>query len=155
MEHIAKHKTHKLVLDILANWVGRDLEGKPHRIHLHFMEAPTEILGDNGEVVGLRTERTELVGDGSVRGTGQFTDWPVQSVYRAVGYASTALPDVPFDSRELVIPNEGGRVLDLDGKPMPGTFVTGWIKRGPIGLIGHTKSDAAETVGHVLADTTE
>ncbi|MBE7323555.1 FAD-dependent oxidoreductase [Nocardioides sp. Y6] len=155
MEHIAKHKTHKLVLDILANWVGRDLEGKPHRIHLHFMESPTEILGEDGEVVGLRTERTELVGDGSVRGTGQFTDWPVQSVYRAVGYASSALPDVPFDSRNLVIPNEGGRVLDLDGNPIPGTFVTGWIKRGPVGLIGHTKSDAAETVGHVLADTTE
>lgn len=155
MEHISQHKTHKLVLDILANWVGRDLEGKPHRIHLHFMESPTEILGEDGQVVGLRTERTELVGDGSVRGTGQFTDWPVQSVYRAVGYASSALPDVPFDSRNLVIPNEGGRVLDLDGQPMPGTFVTGWIKRGPVGLIGHTKSDAAETVGHVLADTTE
>ncbi len=49
-------------------------------------------------------------------------------------------------------PNDGGRVLDLDGKPVSGTYVTGWIKRGPVGLIGHTKSDAAETVGHLLAD---
>ena len=155
MEHIAKHKTHKLVLDILANWVGREPEGKPHRIHLHFMESPAEVLGENGEVVGLRTERTELVGDGSVRGTGQFTDWPVQSVYRAVGYASSPLPDLPFDERALVIPNEGGRVLDIDGEHMPATFVTGWVKRGPVGLIGHTKSDAAETVGHVLDTTTE
>lgn len=155
MEHISKHKTHKLVLDILANWVGREPEGKPHRIHLHFMEAPAEVLGENGEVVGLRTERTELVGDGSVRGTGQFTDWPVQSVYRAVGYASSPLSDLPFDERALVIPNEGGRVVDIDGEHMPGTFVTGWVKRGPVGLIGHTKSDAAETVGHVLDTTTE
>ncbi|GGD28354.1 FAD-dependent oxidoreductase [Nocardioides daphniae] len=155
MEHISKHKTHKLVLDILANWVGRDIEGKPHRIHLHFMEAPTEVLGEDGEVVGLRTERTELVGDGSVRGTGEFTDWPVQSVYRAVGYASSPLLGLPFDERELVIPNEGGRVLGLDGDHVPNTFVTGWVKRGPVGLIGHTKSDAAETVGHVLETTSE
>ena len=155
MEHISKHKTHKLVLDILANWVGRDLEGKDHRIHLHFLEAPTEILGDNGEVVGLRTERTRLVGDGSVEGTGEFTDWPVQSVYRAVGYASSPLPGLPFDERAAVIPNDEGRVLDLADQPVPGTYVTGWIKRGPVGLIGHTKSDAAQTVAHLLAETTE
>jgi ferredoxin--NADP+ reductase len=73
-------------------------------------------------------------------------------VYRAVGYRSTALPGLPFDDRAAVIPNEGGRVLDLDGEPIPGTYVTGWIKRGPVGLIGHTKSDAAETVAHLLSD---
>lgn len=155
MEHISTHKTYKLVLDILANWVGRDLEGKDHRIHLHFLESPVEILGENGEVIGLRTERTELTGDGGVRGTGEFTDWPVQSVYRGVGYRSSALPDLPFDDTAWVIPNEGGRVVDIAGNPLPGTYVTGWIKRGPVGLIGHTKSDAAETVGHLLTDTTE
>lgn len=153
MEHISSHKTHKLVLDILANWVGRDLEGKAHRIHLHFMESPVEIKGEDGKVVGLRTERTELVGDGSVRGTGEFTDWDVQSVYRAVGYRSTALLGLPFDENNWVIPNDKGRVLDIDGQPIPGTFVTGWVKRGPVGLIGHTKSDAAETVANLLEDT--
>ena len=44
------------------------------------------------------------------------------------------------------------RMIDLDGTPIPGTYVTGWIKRGPIGLIGHTKSDAAQTVAHLLSD---
>ncbi|WP_278256431.1 hypothetical protein [Nocardioides convexus] len=82
-----------------------------------------------------------------------MTDWEVQQVYRAIGYRSSALPGLPFDERAAVIPNDGGRVLDLDGDPLPGTFVTGWIKRGPVGLIGHTKSDAAETVGHLLAET--
>jgi ferredoxin--NADP+ reductase len=43
-------------------------------------------------------------------------------------------------------------VLDLDGVPLEGMYVTGWIKRGPIGLIGHTKSDAAETIANLLAD---
>lgn len=154
MEHIGKHKAQKMVLDTLANWVGREPVGKPHRIHLHFAEAPTEILGDDG-VTTLRTERTRPLGDGTVEGTGQVTNWDVQAVYRAVGYRSTALPGLPFDDRAAVIPNDGGRVLDLDGDTIAGTYVTGWIKRGPVGLIGHTKSDAAETIGHLLADAAE
>jgi ferredoxin/flavodoxin---NADP+ reductase len=154
MEHIGKHKAQKMVLDTLANWVGRDPVGKPHRIHLHFAEAPIEILGGPEGVTTLRTERTRSLGDGSVEGTGQVTNWDVQAVYRAVGYRSTALPGLPFDDRAAVIPNDGGRLLDLDGDPIPGTYVTGWIKRGPVGLIGHTKSDAAETIGHLLAETT-
>jgi ferredoxin/flavodoxin---NADP+ reductase len=152
MEHIAHNKQAKMVLDTLANWVAREPSGKPHRIHLHFLEQPVAIEGD-GAVRVLRTERTRLVGDGSVVGTGRTTDWDVQAVYRAVGYRSTPLPGLPFEDRAAVIPNHGGRVLDLDGDPIPGTYVTGWIKRGPVGLIGHTKSDAAETVAHLLAET--
>lgn len=152
MEHIAKNKQAKMVLDTLANWVGREPSGKQHRIHLHFLEQPVSVLGSEA-VTGLRTERTRLVGDGSVTGTGELTDWDVQAVYRAVGYRSTPLPDLPFDHAAAVVPNAGGRVLDLDGVPIPGTYVTGWIKRGPVGLIGHTKSDAAETVAHLVAET--
>lgn len=155
MEHIAQHKSQKMVLNTLTSWVGAEPVGKPHRIHLHFAEAPAEILTDaDGNVTTLRTERTHSPNaDGTVEGTGEVTDWDVQQVYRAVGYRSTALPGLPFDDRAAVIPNDGGRVLDLDGNPIPGTYVTGWIKRGPVGLIGHTKSDAAETVGHLLAET--
>lgn len=156
MAHIAEHKSQKMVLDTLANWVGREPVGKPHRIHLHFAEAPAEILTDDaGRVTGLRTERTHSpAADGSVEGTGELSEWDVQAVYRAVGYRSTPLTDLPFDERAAVIPNDEGRVLDLDGVPIPGTYVTGWIKRGPVGLIGHTKSDAAQTVAHLLAETT-
>lgn len=155
MAHIAEHKSQKMVLNTLTSWVGADPVGKPHRIHLHFAEAPTEIVTDaDGNVTTLRTERTHSPhADGNVEGTGEITDWDVQQVYRAIGYRSTALPGLPFDDRAAVIPNDGGRVLDLDGTPVPGTYVTGWIKRGPVGLIGHTKSDAAETVGHLLAET--
>ncbi|WP_238998575.1 FAD-dependent oxidoreductase [Nocardioides limicola] len=153
MAHVASNKQAKMVLSTLSNWVGREPVGKPHRIHLHFAEAPTEILGDETGVTTLRTERTRPTDHGAVEGTGVHTDWDVQAVYRAVGYRSSALPGLPFDERAAVIPNDGGRVLDLDGQPIPGLFVTGWIKRGPVGLIGHTKSDAAETVEHLLADT--
>ncbi len=157
MQHIAEHKAQKLVLDVLANWVGRDEVGKPHRIHLHFAEAPHSIETDaEGKVVAFKTERTHSPNaDGNVEGTGEISEWPVGQVYRAIGYKSEALPDLPWDARKAIIPNDGGKVLDLDGNPIPGLFTTGWIKRGPVGLIGHTKSDAAETVGHLLEATTE
>jgi ferredoxin--NADP+ reductase len=147
----AEDKQVKTVMKTLNAWVGKDPTGKPHRLHLHFLEQPVQVLGETG-VVGLRTERTELTGDGNVRGTGIFTDWPVQAVYRAVGYRSSPLVDLPFDQARHVITNQAGRVIDLDGQPMPGVYVTGWVKRGPVGLIGHTKSDATETVRALLAD---
>ncbi len=150
-EAIRASKTTKLVVDTLTNYAQREPEGKAHRIHLHFLESPVEIYGD-GKVEGLRTERTELTGDGNVRGTGRITEWPVQAVYRAVGYLSSVLADIPFDDVAGVVPNQGGRVMDLDGAHIPGLYVTGWIKRGPVGLIGHTKSDAAETIRHLLSD---
>jgi ferredoxin/flavodoxin---NADP+ reductase len=59
---------------------------------------------------------------------------------------------VPFDERSSIVPNAGGRVLGPDGEPLPGEYVSGWLKRGPTGVIGTNKSDAAETVRALLAD---
>ena len=73
-------------------------------------------------------------------------------VLRSVGYQSVPLPGVPFDSRASVVPNELGRVLGPDGSPLPGEYVAGWLKRGPTGVIGTNKSDAAETVRSLLED---
>ncbi|MGW4482647.1 FAD-dependent oxidoreductase [Amycolatopsis sp. NPDC004368] len=141
-----------MVVKTLQEWAIRDEGTRPKRLHLHFFHAPAEIVGEDGRVTGLRTERTEYDGEGGVRGTGEFHDWDVQAVYRAVGYLSSHLPEVPFDHVAGVVPNQAGRVLDLDENQLPGVYVTGWIKRGPIGLIGHTKGDAAETVASLLAD---
>ncbi|MBB4687188.1 ferredoxin--NADP+ reductase [Amycolatopsis jiangsuensis] len=142
----------EMVVKTLQEWAIRDPGSRPRRLHLHFFHSPSEVLGEDGRVVGLRTERTEYAGDGTVRGTGEFRDWDVQAVYRAVGYLSSHLPEIPFDHVAGVIPNDAGRVLDLDEDQVPGVYVTGWIKRGPVGLIGHTKGDAAETVASLLAD---
>ena len=60
--------------------------------------------------------------------------------------------EIPFDSKAGVSPNDKGRVLDSTGKHIEGVYATGWIKRGPVGLIGHTKSDAIETIAQVIAD---
>jgi ferredoxin--NADP+ reductase len=124
---------------------------RPRKLFLHFFESPVEIYGDS-KVEGFRTERTELDGTGNVKGTGVFHDWPVQAVYRCVGYRSTELADLPWDASNHVVPHDAGRVLDINGKAIPGVYVNGWVKRGPVGLIGHTKGDAIETVGSLLAD---
>ncbi|MCV7192530.1 FAD-dependent oxidoreductase [Mycolicibacterium brumae] len=150
-EAINKTKSVKLVVNTMMKYLEQEPTGAPHRIHIHLCQSPAEILGEDGKVVALRTEVTELTGDGTVRGTGEFKEWPMQAVYRAVGYLSSPLADVPFDHHEGVIPNEAGRVQDMDGQ-QAGVYVTGWIKRGPVGLIGHTKSDAAETIKNLLED---
>ena len=87
-----------------------------------------------------------------MEGTGEFRDWPVQAVYRAVGYYGTRVPGLPFDETEGRMLNDAGRVLGEDGAPLPGVYATGWIRRGPIGLIGSTKSDAQETISSLVAD---
>lgn len=155
-------RRHSKQVDMVANtleqWAIRDQGDRPHKLFLHFFESPAEILGEDGKVVGLRTERTQLDGTGNVKGTGTFREWDVQSVYRAVGYLSQNISELPFDDQAGVIPNEAGRVLvdeNADGaaRYMPGTYVTGWIKRGPVGLIGHTKGDANETVACLVDDS--
>ncbi|MGW4371435.1 ferredoxin, partial [Nocardia takedensis] len=41
-----------------------------------------------------------------------------------------------------------------DGTPIPGVYVSGWIKRGPRGVIGSNRVDSRETVDQLLADFT-
>ena len=86
------------------------------------------------------------------QGTGELETLDVQMVLRSVGYQSVPLDGVPFDERNAVVPNDQGRVLGPDGAPLPGEYVSGWLKRGPTGVIGTNKSDAAETVRSLLAD---
>lgn len=139
---------------ILGSWRERETGEASRRLHLHFYSRPHEILGE-GQVRGFRYERTRPDGVGGVVGTGEFRELPVQAVYRAIGYHGSELPGVPYDARRGIIPNEGGRALGEDGEPVPGIYATGWIKRGPIGLIGATKSDAMETVQNLLNDGAE
>lgn len=135
----------------------QDLKDNPQtqqerRLHLHFFHSPIEVVGEDGKVSGIKFERTKLDGTGNVIGTGEIVEYPVQAVYRAVGYFGSELDEIPFDEKAGVIANSEGRVLDSAGQHIPGVYCTGWIKRGPVGLIGHTKADAIETIGHLIAD---
>jgi ferredoxin--NADP+ reductase len=153
MEQIRRDKQTQMVVKTLQGWAIRDRRyDLPRRLHLHFLRRPVAVLGDDS-VTGLRTERMELAGDGTVRGTGEFTDQPLQAVYRAIGYQGSHVAELAFDHEGGVLPHDAGRVLALDGSQVPGVYTVGWIKRGPVGLIGHTKGCALETVASLLADS--
>ena len=136
---------------VIAGWAAREQAAAARRLSVRFWLRPVEILGTD-RVTGLRVERTRLDADGRFTGTGETQDIPVQMVLRSVGYQSVPLPGVPFDERSAVVPNEEGRVTGPDGQPLPGEYVAGWLKRGPTGVIGTNKSDAAQTVRALLAD---
>jgi ferredoxin--NADP+ reductase len=149
-----------MVIDrVLQSWRARpsvnNAGGKAsRRLHLHFYAKPIEVItDDSGHVAGLRWERTRPDGEGGVVGTGEIRELPLQALYRAVGYFGSPLQGVPFDERHGVIPNHEGQVLHpYSNERVSGMYATGWIKRGPVGLIGHTKSDAMETVRHIIND---
>ncbi len=125
-------------------------EGAARRIELRFLRSPVQIVGD-GRVEAVDIRRNEIVraDDGSLRA--RAVDEPPETIgcglfLRSVGYRAVPLPDVPFDERAFVLPNERGRVLTPDGAPLPGVYAVGWIKRGPTGILGTNKRDAEETV---------
>jgi len=138
-------------LATLSEW-ARNTPGPTHRrIHLHFLRSPVRILGTE-RVTGVVVERTELTPDGRVRGTGEEETLDVGLVVRAVGYTGQPITGLPFDAATGTVPNAVGRVIDADGTPVPGQYVTGWIRRGPTGVIGTNKHDAVEVAASVLAD---
>ncbi|GHF13585.1 FAD-dependent oxidoreductase [Pseudolysinimonas yzui] len=138
---------------VFSKWRSEPAGEASRRLHLHFYAKPLEVVaGPDGRVAAFRYERTEPDGAGGVRGTGEIREVEVGQFYRAVGYFGSPLDGIPFDERRGVIPNREGQVLATDNEILPGVYATGWIKRGPVGLIGHTKSDAMETVSHLVND---
>ncbi len=116
---------------LLAELQSRPRRPGARRIVFRFHSGPTEIVGDEaGRVVRLETASGPI---------------DTQLVIRAIGYRAHPVADLPFDDERAVIPNEAGRVA-------PGTYVTGWIKRGPNGFIGTNKTDSEETVASLIAD---
>ena len=143
-----------MVIDkIFRKWRDEPQTAASRRLHLHFYAGPVEVLGDESTgVTGFRYERMTPDGEGGVVGTGEFREIAVQAIYRAVGYFGSPLDGIPFDEKRGVIPNREGQVLDDADEQVNGVYATGWIKRGPVGLIGHTKSDAMETIRNLVND---
>ncbi|HEX5146373.1 MAG TPA: NADP oxidoreductase, partial [Conexibacter sp.] len=146
----------KKKIEVLHGYAAAEPRGHERRIVLRFFASPLEVVGDE-RVEGVRVGRTELVeqSDGSLRAvvTAAEETIPAQLVFRSVGYRGIPLPGVPFDERSATIPNDHGRVLDAPGgTQQPGEYVSGWIKRGPSGIIGTNKKDSQDTVDSLLAD---
>jgi ferredoxin--NADP+ reductase len=141
-------------LEVLRDYAAREPEGKPKRLLLRFCVSPVALLGDD------RVEAVELVRNELVEQNGRIVAVPTESretipaglVLRSVGYRGVPVPGVPFDEERGTIRNDGGRALDETGAPVHGVYCTGWIKRGPSGVIGTNKKDATETVQLLLED---
>jgi len=134
-------------VEILSGYAAREAMGKRRRIALRFLISPLEILGRD-RVERIRICRNELRAEGdALRACSTETTEELDCglVFRSIGYRGTPLPRLPFDERSGTIPNERGRVGY-------GEYVTGWIKRGPTGIIGTNKRDAQETVSALLED---
>jgi ferredoxin/flavodoxin---NADP+ reductase len=144
-------------IDVLREYAIRPPTGKPRVVKLRFCVSPVAILGD-GKVEAIEIVRNVLVADGSggirAEPTADREVIPCGIVFRSVGYLGLPLPGLPFDERRGTIPNEQGRVLG-GGLQLAGAYCTGWIKRGPSGVIGTNKKDATETAEHLLADVRE
>ena len=143
-------------LAILRGYAEREPTGAPTRIFLHFLVSPIEILGEDS-VTQLVLGHNELYvsDDGSVRPrlTDRRSTIDVGLVFRAIGYKGEPLPGLPFDDRGGVVPNVAGRVVEpTTAEPVVGEYVTGWIKRGPQGVIGTNKPDGYESADSLLGD---
>jgi ferredoxin--NADP+ reductase len=140
-------------LAALRGWSDHVPEEGKVRLRLRFFARPVRLLGEE-RVNGIEVERTAVDGDGRATGTGEVDVLSADLVIRSVGYRGTPLPGLPVDERSATVPHEEGRVL-RDGRPSPGEYVAGWIKRGPTGVVGTNKHDARETVASLLADAAD
>jgi ferredoxin--NADP+ reductase len=148
-------------VQIIKEFAGRMASTKPRRLHLRFLVSPTELCGDEtGRVRVMRIVRNELYATSAGTLRPRATDYQesieVGLVFRAVGYRGVPIPGVPFYDDWGVILNVDGRVVEQDTqRPRIGHYTAGWIKRGPSGVIGTNKPDAAETVEQMLKDLSE
>lgn len=152
-----------LKVDHLLELRNRPLSGLERRLTLRFFATPTEIVGPQ-RVTALRVAQNSGPGAATTVTEATAEDIATGLVLRSIGYRGSPMPGLPFDETRGVVPNESGRVLgNADGSPTgtdagPGTdtvrgaYVTGWIKRGPSGVIGSNKKCAAETVESLLED---
>lgn len=150
-------KTRRRNVEIMQDYAARPKTGKPITVRFRFLASPVELLGDeNGHVRAVRIENNTIVaragGSLAARGSGTYDEIPAQLVFRSIGYTGQPVGDVPFDERRGLIRNEDGRVVDVEGTHQVGEYVSGWIKRGPSGVIGTNKKDSQDTVSKILED---
>ncbi len=138
-----------------------DFEGNPadRKYYIHFNSAPVEVLGEDGKVSASASRRPTTSADGKMTRTGEFEEYPVQAVYHAIGYKPATAPGIAYDERRAHLANangdgritteasgEGAQVRERLCTPPVGP------QRGPVGLIGSTKSDALLIVTNMLED---
>ncbi|AAS03142.1 FAD-dependent oxidoreductase [Mycobacterium avium subsp. paratuberculosis] len=133
----------KAKLEVLSTLGDAAAPSERPRIRLAYRLTPDRILGEQ-RVTGVQFTLT---------GTDETRCLPTGLVLTSIGYRGKPIRDLPYDEAAAVVPNDGGRVVDpASGRPVPGAYVAGWIKRGPSGFIGTNKSCSLQTVQALVAD---
>ena len=151
-----KNVNNRRNMAVFEEFAKRRAPSKRKRLYIRFLHSPIRIQGQD-HVESIVFEKNRLEGEAfrqKARGTGEMKTLKCGLVFRAVGHRGVPIPGVPFDEARGVFPNQAGRILH-QGKPVPGLYAAGWIKRGPTGLIGTNKADGIETVDSILADLSE
>jgi ferredoxin--NADP+ reductase len=113
-------------------------------IRLAYRLTPSRVLADRDRTTGVEF---------TVTGSDEVREVHAGLVLSSIGYRGRPVCGMPFDDAAGVVPNQGGRVVDPNtGAPVTGSYVAGWIKRGPTGFIGTNKSCAQETVNALVDD---
>ena len=147
--------TNRRNVEILRGFAESGVQGRSHRVVLRFLVSPVEIIGtDRVEAVRIVRNRIEADGSGRLRAvpTGEEEVIECDLVLRSIGYRGVPVDDIPFDERRGLIRNRGGRVHSEEDEPHRGEYAVGWIKRGPSGVIGTNKKDAADTCARIAED---
>jgi len=123
-------------------------------IKFHFLLSPTAFHGHE-KLEAMSFARNQLIGEAfsqAAEATDSTLGIPCGLCFRSIGYRGKPIADAPFDERRGLVPNEKGRVICDDSNLNRNLYVSGWIKRGPSGIIGTNRADSIETVETLLAD---
>src|SRR5262249_50102571 len=140
-------------LSLFRAFASRKAELGRRAIWFRFHLSPAALIGD-GHVEKIILTRNRLVGAPFAQvaqPTEQQITLPSSLALRSSGYRGVPNPGLPFDESRGTVPHASGRVVDA-AKTLEGLYVTGWLKRGPTGIIGTNRADSVETVQSLLAE---
>jgi ferredoxin--NADP+ reductase len=134
----------KLNLEAMSTMAKADKKGVERKIFLHFLFTPLEIKG-NDKVEEITFGINE-VKNGKVVPTGQTKSIKCGLVITAIGYQCLEIPGLIYES---------GKIKNTDGRiGASNTYVVGWAKRGPSGVIGTNKSDSSDVIKLLISNLT-
>jgi ferredoxin/flavodoxin---NADP+ reductase len=153
LDHESNNKARKNFA-ILKDLSEKPLQGKSKQIEIRFFQSPYEITG-SGNVTSLECDGITLEGEAfnqKATKNGEKISIPSGLLFRSIGYKGEQLEDVPFDEKRGTIINEDGRVKNESGEVVQGLYTSGWIKRGPSGVLGTNKPCSTNTVNKLIED---
>ncbi len=129
----APEKDVKSNLDAMLLIAEQEPTKHARTMKFQFLATPVEIKGSNRveEVLFKKT------------GTDETFSIKCGLAITAIGYEAASLEGIPY---------EKGKVVNVDGRVNDNIYVVGWAKRGPSGVIGTNKSDAADVMKLLVED---